>query len=400
MSEPWGDRIQTMMSTHIIYSLFLVFTGAACLATVALYARQAVIVAYIVLGILLGPSVLGAVADSGWIKDVAAIGIMFLLFLIGLNLPPRQLGRILGEALTVCLVSSAAFLVLGFALGVGFGFSYTEALFIGAALMFSSTIIGIKLLPTTALHHRHTGQIIVSVLLLQDLVAIVLLLLLQGHGQGGGVWLEVGLQLLLLPVLLGLAYLLDRFVLERLIARFDQIHEYVFLLAIGWCLGIAELAYVAGLSHEIGAFIAGVTLAQSPIALFIAESLKPVRDFFLILFFFSLGAGLDLRLAADVLVPAVTIAVAASAVKPWVFRSLLLREGERKELSVEIGVRLGQMSEFALLMAVLAVDAGLIGARSGDLVKVATVLSFVLSSYFIVLRYPTPIAVSDRLRRD
>ena len=389
-----------MTSTNVIYSLFLVFTGAACLATVALYARQAVIVAYIVLGILLGPSVLGAVADSGWIKDVAAIGIMFLLYLIGLNLPPRQLGRILGEALTVCLVSSAAFLVLGFALGVGFGFSYTEALFIGAALMFSSTIIGIKLLPTTALHHRHTGQIIVSVLLLQDLIAIVLLLLLQGHGQGGGVWLEVGLQLLMLPVLLGLTYLLDRFVLERLIARFDQIHEYVFLLAIGWCLGIAELAYVAGLSHEIGAFIAGVTLAQSPIALFIAESLKPVRDFFLILFFFSLGAGLDLRLAADVLVPALTIAVATLAVKPWVFRGLLLRAGERKELSVEIGVRLGQMSEFALLMAVLAVDAGLIGTRSGDLVKVATVLSFVLSSYLIVLRYPTPIAVSDRLRRD
>ncbi|MGH8478564.1 MAG: cation:proton antiporter [Gammaproteobacteria bacterium] len=389
-----------MTGTNVIYSLFLVFTGAACLATVALYARQAVIVAYIVLGILLGPSGLGAVADSGWIEDVAAIGIMFLLYLIGLNLPPRQLGRILGEALTVCLLSSAAFLVLGFALGMGFGFRYAEALFIGAALMFSSTIIGIKLLPTTALHHRHTGQIIISVLLLQDLVAIVLLLLLQGFGQGGGVWLEVGLQLLLLPVLLGLAYVLDRFVLERLIARFDQIHEYVFLLAIGWCLGIAELAHVAGLPHEIGAFIAGVTLAQSPIALFIAESLKPVRDFFLVLFFFSLGAGLDLRLAADVLVPAVTIAVATSAVKPWVFRGLLLRAGERAELSAEIGVRLGQMSEFALLMAVLAVDAGLIGARSGDLVKVATVLSFVLSSYLIVLRYPTPIAVSDRLRRD
>ncbi|MGH8577791.1 MAG: cation:proton antiporter, partial [Gammaproteobacteria bacterium] len=99
-----------MTGTNVIYSLFLVFTGAACLATVALYARQAVIVAYIVLGILLGPSGLGAVADSGWIEDVAAIGIMFLLYLIGLNLPPRQLGRILGEALTVCLVSSAAFL--------------------------------------------------------------------------------------------------------------------------------------------------------------------------------------------------------------------------------------------------------------------------------------------------
>ncbi len=389
-----------MTGAHVLDSLFLVFTGAACLATVALYARQAVIVAYIALGVLLGPAGLAAVGDPGWIRDVAAIGIVFLLYLVGLNLPPRQLGRILGEALTVCLMSSVVFLVLGTALGLAFGFRYLEALFIGATLMFSSTIIGIKLLPTTALHHRHTGQVIVSVLLLQDLIAIVLLLLLHAYGKDGGVWLSVGLQLLTLPITAGLAYLFDRYVLEPLIARFDQIHEYVFLLAIGWCLGIAELAHAAGLSHEIGAFIAGVTLAQSPIALFIAESLKPVRDFFLILFFFSLGADLDLGRAAEVLLPAAAIALATLAVKPPVFRGLLLRAGERADLSAEIGVRLGQMSEFALLMAVLAVDSGLIGRASGDLVKVATVLSFVLSSYLIVLRYPTPIAVSDRLRRN
>lgn len=389
------------MSGHgIVFSLFLVFTGAAALATLALYARQAMLVAYIVLGIVLGPSGIGLVSDSEWIEEVAGIGIMFLLYLIGLNLPPQQLMRILGEALWVTLGSSITFLLLGLVLSLAVGFQIKEALFVGSAFMFSSTIIGVKLLPTTALHHRHTGQVIVSVLLVQDLVAIVLLLLLQGYGKGGELALDLALQLSSLPVMMALAYGLERWVLERLIARFDQIHEYIFLLAIGWCLGIAELAYLMGLSHEIGAFIAGVTLAQSPIALFIAESLKPVRDFFLILFFFSLGAGFDLSQIEGVIFPALLMAGSVLAFKPWVFAALLRRAGERHEVATEVAVRLGQNSEFALLIAVVALRSSFIGEGVSNLVQVTTLLTFVLSSYWVVLRYPTPIAVSDRLRRD
>jgi Kef-type K+ transport system membrane component KefB len=189
-------------------------------------------------------------------------------------------------------------------------------------------------------------------------------------------------------------------VLERLIARFDQIHEYIFLLAIGWCLGMAELAHLIGLSYEIGAFVAGVTLATSPIALFIAESLKPLRDFFLILFFFSLGAGFQLDTVRELVAPAAALAVAVLLVKPWVFKKLLVRAGEKRSLSREIGIRLGQNSEFALLIAVLAVEAGFVNKDVGYLIQMTTLMTFIASSYIVVLRYPTPIAVSDRLRRD
>ncbi len=389
-----------MTSNPIVYSLFVVFTGAALMATIALYARQAMLVAYIALGMGLGPWGVGIVSDPDRIADMSAIGIMFLLYLLGLNMLPRRLLHILGEALGVTLTSSALFLLLGLGIGLGFGFRVQEAVFIGAVLMFSSTIVGLKLLPTTALHHRHTGEIIISVLLLQDLIAIIILLLLQGYGKGGHLARDIGLQLLMLPALVGLAYVLDRFVLSKLIARFDQIHEYIFLLAIGWCLGIAELASALGLSHEIGAFVAGVTLASSPIALFIAESLKPLRDFFLILFFFSLGASFNIGVLAELLWPAAIIALAVLVVKPWVFQRLLLYAGEKPDLSLEIGVRLGQMSEFALLIAVLGVDSNFIKQEVSYLIQIVTLLTFIVSPHLVVLRYPTPIAVSDRLRRD
>jgi Kef-type K+ transport system membrane component KefB len=160
------------------------------------------------------------------------------------------------------------------------------------------------------------------------------------------------------------------------------------------------LAHAFGLSHEIGAFIAGVTLAARPIALFIAESLKPLRDFFLILFFFSLGASFNIGILADLVLPAVIIASAVLAVKPWIFQKLLVYAGEKPNLSLEIGIRLGQNSEFALLIAVLGVESRFINQEVSYLIQIVTLLTFIVSSYLIVLKYPTPIAVSDRLRRD
>jgi len=203
-----------------------------------------------------------------------------------------------------------------------------------------------------------------------------------------------------LPALIAVAYFGDRYLLFPLIARFDTIQEYVFLLAIGWCLGLAELAGLFGLSHEIGAFIAGVAIATSPIALFIADSLRSLRDFFLVMFFFSLGAGFELPAIGSVFVPALLLAVLSLAVKPAVFRLLLVRTGETERRSREVGVRLAQISEFSLLIALAALHAGVIAARASYLIQLAVLLSFVLSSILVVRSYPTPIAVSDRLRRD
>ncbi|HEX2237997.1 MAG TPA: cation:proton antiporter [Gammaproteobacteria bacterium] len=206
--------------------------------------------------------------------------------------------------------------------------------------------------------------------------------------------------LLSFPVLILFAWLFERYVLITLIRRFDKIHEYIFLLVIGWCLGVAQLAAAMGLSHEIGAFIAGVLLATSPIALYIADSLRPLRDFFLVMFFFTLGARFDLTMLMHVLAPAGLLAALALILKPLVSQFLLHRSGEALGRAREVGVRLGQISEFSLLIAVLAMDLDVIGEQASYLIQISTLLTFIVSSYVIVMCYPTPIAISDRLRRD
>ena len=188
--------------------------------------------------------------------------------------------------------------------------------------------------------------------------------------------------------------------LTVLFQRFDQIQEYLFLLAIGWCLGLAELATLIGLSHEIGAFVAGVTLATSPIARFIAESLKPLRDFFLVLFFFALGAGFNTGALPQVLFPALILAGIAIVIKPYVFRMLLKREHEKARMAQETGVRLGQISEFSLLIVIVATELEVMSERASLLVQSATIMSFLASSFWIVKRYPTPISMDGNLHRD
>jgi len=389
-----------MTEDPIVFTIFLIFTGAAVLATVALFARQALLISYILLGVILGPWGVGLVTDPDIVKAVSHIGIVFLLFLIGLNLPAQKFFHLLRKTTFVTGLSSIIFFVLGIAMGELFGFDLSESLIIGFTLMFSSTIIGLKLLPTTVLHHRHTGEVIISILLLQDVIAIVVLLFLEGMKQGVMPLLEFGLLALNLPLLFLFAWVMERYVLRPLIRRFDKIQEYIFLLAIGWCLGMAEFAVLVGLSAEVGAFIAGVSLATGIVSQFIAENLKPLRDFFLVMFFFSIGASLDLTVLQNVILQALTVAVAMLLAKPLVFQWLLKSSGESKGRSLEVGYRLGQMSEFSLLIAVLALEAGVVRAEVSYLIQASTVVTFLLSSYWVVLRFPTPVAVSDALRKD
>ncbi|MCP4076022.1 MAG: cation:proton antiporter [Gammaproteobacteria bacterium] len=389
-----------MENESIVFTLFLIFFGAAVIATIALTLRQSLIIAYIAVGILIGPSGFSLIHDAQLIQNIANVGIIFLLFLLGLDLNPKELFRLAGETTLVTGISSITLLMLGYFYSLSFGYSKQEALIIGSALMFSSTIIGLKLIPTTILHHQHTGEIMISVLLLQDIIAIILLLVLEGSAQQTIGWINIGLPLLALPGLVLVTYLIEKYLLIRLIRSFDRIREYIFLLAIGWCLGVAEAAEWLGLSYEIGAFIAGVSIARSPIALFIAESLKPLRDFFLIIFFVTLGANFDLSILHQIWVASLGLILLAVLAKPLLYRLLLRFSKESSGRSTEVAMRLGQMSEFSLLLAVLAAEMHLIRDQVSFLIQFSALISFMISSTYVVMKYPTPIALSDKLRRD
>ena len=391
-----------MDASSVTFSFFLIFTGAAVFASVALYTRQPLIIAYIALGACIGPYGLSMVTDLQLLSDIGHVGIIFLLFLLGLDMQPQALWATLRKSTVVALFSSAVFMCIGFAVPWLFGFSFRDALVVGAAMMFSSTIIGIKLLPTTVLHHRHIGELMIGLLLLQDLLAIIVLMLLLGVSSGSPESMagDIAISLAGLPLLGVGAWLIVRYVLLPLIARFDRFHEYIFLLAVGWCLGVAEIGQMMGLSAEIGAFIAGISIATSPISQYIAVNLKPLRDFFLILFFFSVGARFDLSLLNQVLLPALLLSVLVLTMKPVVYRFLLKGVSEKRVLAWDLGFRLGQASEFSLLIAYVAVGSALISEQASLPIQATTIITLLASSYIVVLNYPTPIAISDRLRRD
>ncbi|WP_369857960.1 cation:proton antiporter [Candidatus Thalassolituus haligoni] len=386
------------MQQDIVFSTFLIFAGASVLATFALYTRQPVLIAYIALGALVGPFGMGWIEHPEQLENMSHIGIIFLLFLLGLDMQPSSLISVLRQASTVGLVSSLLFFIAGFAVTWVFGYSQMDSIIIGLALMFSSTIIGLKLLPTTVLHHKHMGELMVGLLLLQDMLAIFTLILLgvmKGESD-----MPVWQPFLALPLLIGVAYLTVKGILLPLITRFDRYQEYLFILAIGWCLALAEGAQLVGLTYEIGAFIAGITLATSPIAQFIAISLKPLRDFFLVMFFFALGAGLNLGMLSSVAFSAIALAIVVLTLKPVAFRILLRRFSERTSLAWDVGFRLGQISEFSLLIGFVAVESDLLTERGSLLIQATAIITFVVSSYIVVFNYPNPIAVSDKLRRD
>ena len=235
--------------------------------------------------------------------------------------------------------------------------------------------------------------------MLQDLLAIFVLIILLSSDAGQLDIELIAKALIGLPILALAAYLAVKYLLLALINRFDHFRSIFFhSLSVGvWAWPIATWL---GLSAEIGAFIAGITLATSPISQYIAINLKPLRDFFLILFFFALGAQFNLNLLADIILPATLLAIMMTAVKPIVFRFLLQGMDEHRDLAWSVGFRLGQNSEFSLLIAYVATGALLIGDDASHLIQATAILTFIISTYIVIFNFPTPIAPNDKLRRD
>jgi Kef-type K+ transport system membrane component KefB len=388
------------MDSGITFTFAVIFLGAAVLSSLALYARQPIIIAYIALGVALGPYGAGLVSDTNLVSGAGHVGIILLLFLLGLDMKPSALWNSLRQSTLVAVLSTLIFGVAGYAFSRLFAFSHLDSILIGTALVFSSTIIGIKLLPTTVLHHRHLGELMIALLLFQDVIAIVVLVVMESLGGGEYAARDFLMPLITLPLLALASWVSVKTVLLALITRFDRYHEYIFLLSIGWCLGMAELAIFMGLSAEIGAFVAGVSIASSPIAQYIAISLKPLRDFFLVVFFFSVGSGLDMQALPRLAVPALAMATLFLLLKPVVYQWLVRGVFEEPKLAWNLGMRLGQCSEFSLLIAFLGASKGLLSTDAATLIQACTVITLLASSYMVVVRLPTPIAITDALRRD
>ena len=385
---------------RFIIDLSVLMVGAALFSFFAVLLKQPIIIGYIVCGIVLGPMGFGVIKHAEFIETISHIGITLLLFLAGLCLHPQKLIRSFRETAVVTLSNCAASFFIAFLLALLFRFTMLDSVCIGLALMFSSTILAVKLLPTTTLHQQRMGAICISVLILQDLLAVLVLVFIRCFGSSQGTLFSFGILLVKFAAFITLLFVVEQFVLRKIMMKIERLQEALFVLGLAWCFGIATISNRMGLFYETGAFFAGVVIARHPISFFISEKLKPLRDFFLVLFFFALGAKLELWLMKEIFWQVLLFSLVFLLFKPWMFKRFFLLMGEQPLFAKEIGIRLGQLSEFSLLVAFLAFSLGNITHKASQLIQLTAILTFIVSSYIVVLKYPTPIGTTEKLRKD
>lgn len=279
------------MHGNVFTEISIIIAIGAAISLIMRLIKQPLIIGYIITGLLVGPSFLNLIKNSETIDVFASIGVALLLFIVGLGLNPRvikEIGKVAGiTAFAQITITS----LLGYVFGQFVGFSKTESLLLGLALSFSSTIIVLKLLSDKKELTRLNGKIAIGILLIEDIVATLSLIFISARADGTfslNALLFLGLKGILL---LGLLIIISNFVLQKMNNFIASNQELLFLFAIGWGFGVASIFLQIGFSIEIGALFAGISLSALPHAQEVSSRLRPLRDFFIILFFISLGSG-------------------------------------------------------------------------------------------------------------
>jgi len=292
--------------------------------------------------------------------------------------------------------------MLAWAFGKLWNFSPGESIIIGLAFMFSSTILVVKLLPTVKLHQKRIGEVCIGILILQDIQAIVVISLIYGLGKGGpqNIFLESVYVILKLIGLFGAALVLEQFFLRKIFKTVEKIFEAIFVISLGWGFGISWLAHSIGLSYEIGAFIAGVSLARFNLSQFISEELRPLRDFFLVLFFFSLGALIQPSSVKGIAVPAGLFSLMLIGFRPLFLKKIFKLQKENPKIYKEASLRLGQASEFTFLVGLVAFQAQMLSQNALQFIQLSTIVTMVISTYIVISTFPTPISPKKEMLQD
>jgi Kef-type K+ transport system membrane component KefB len=341
----------------VFFGLSLIIVIAAAMSLLMRAIGQPLIIGHILTGIIVGPAVFHVASSPETLALFSDLGIALLLFIIGLGLNPQALKEVSKTATYVGLIQVAFIASIGWVLGSALGLSNTGAAILGASLAFSSTIIILKMLSDKHEQSRLYGKIAISVSLVQDLVAIALVVVTSA-GNSKSLAVGTALGLAIKGTLIGVAfYWVSSRVLPRLHKLISESQEFLFLFAIAWGLGAAALFQKIGLSSEIGALLAGICLASQPYAQEISSRLRPLRDFFVIVFFIALGANLNLHHIGSMLGIILVSAVIVIIAKPLVSMAILGFLGYTKRTSFKASVALAQVSEFSIVLVLLAESA-------------------------------------------
>jgi len=369
--------------------LAVVIGLAAALGVIGSLLRQPLLMAFIGAGILAGPDVLGLLSMDHEVRLLASIGICVLLFVVGLRLDLNII-RAMGPTAAVLGAGQVAVTALiGFGLCQALRMPWVEAAYVAGALTFSSTIIVVKLLSDKREIDSLHGRMALGLLIVQDIVVVVVMIALSTAEHAGDTLAAASLGSRLattamrgLALLLGVA-LLARFVLPPLTARLARTRELLLLFAVAWAVTLASVAHGLGFSREVGAFLAGVSLASTPYRETLSGRLASLRDFLLLFFFIELGASLELRSLGAQIDVAMVLALFTLLCKPLIVIAIMGRLGYRKRTSFLTGVSMGQISEFSLILASLGVSLGHLDRGVLGLVTVVGLVTFGLSATLI-----------------
>lgn len=344
--------------------------------------RQPPIIGYIVSGFVVGPALLNVIHAEEAFNSFSQIGIALLLFMVGLGLNVAIIRSVGKPAVFTFMLITLGLGGAGYGASLLLGFGVKESLIIATSLLFSSTIIVVKVLSDKKGQSRLYGQLAIGILLVEDIVATLALLFVSAQASGSGIS-DFGMLVVRGVGIAGALTLVGAFIMPRLTKFFASSQELLFLFSLAWTFGVASAFYWAGFSIEVGALFAGVALAHLPYAQEMGMRLKPLRDFFIILFFVGLGIHLGIDQVGSAILPAIVISAIVMALKPILTLVGLGLLGYTKQTSFKTSVHLSQISEFSIILVVLAASTGLVDNHVVTVMTLVALITIVLSTYLM-----------------
>ncbi len=371
--------------TSALFELSIVILIATGLGILAHWFRQPTLLAYIATGVVIGYLGLSHVADKETFHLLSDLGIMFLLFLVGIEVNFDAV-RLFGKVALLIGIGQIVFTFgVGFIISYLLGFSWISAAYISIALAFSSTIIIVKLLGDKKEINSLYGRITIGFMLVQDIVAVIILVVLAGIGEGGTVsFMSLGWVLLKGAVLFALAFFLGRRFFPMVFDTIARSSELLFMASIAWVLFFAAIVSRFGFSIEIAGFLAGVALANSSENFQIASRVRPLRDFFIVIFFVLLGASLSFTSLSESLTPVVVFSLFVLIGNPLIVLIIMGAMGYRRRTSFLAGITVAQISEFSLVLMARGLQLNHVSDTDVAIVTIVGVLTMTVSSYLVM----------------
>lgn len=370
--------------TGAVFNLAIVVLIGAVFGVFAKILKQPTILAYLATGIFIGAVGLFSVGGNETFKSFSELGIMLLLFLVGMEINYTSLRLVGRSALFIGLGQVIVTFSAGYFLAHALGFAVLPAIYIALALTFSSTVIVVKLLSDKSVLNSLYGKISVGLLLVQDFIAILILVLLTGMQSGRAISIaNIAFTIAKGAILFALMLYLGRKILPFILSKVSRSHELLFLVSLAWVFLVAIAVSKMGFSVEIAGFLAGLALANSAEHHQISARIKPLRDFFLIAFFVVLGAEAIFTNFSGIILPVLAFSLFALLIKPIIVFILMGLLGYRKRTGFMTGITMAQVSEFSLVLMALGLQLGHVDERVVALVTAAGVISILFSSYMI-----------------